>query len=142
MTVDKIYSPLRGAPVERPLFTVSVSAGFPSPADDHVDRKLDLNEYLIQHPAATFFVRVSGDSMVGAGIHDGDLLVVDRAVEARDSSIVVAVLNGEFTVKRLKKQKSSISLIPENPNYKPIQITPDMTFEIWGTVTSVVQKLG
>lgn len=142
MTIEKIYSRTPGTAIEHPLFTVSVSAGFPSPADDHVDRKLDLNDYLIQHPSATFFVRVSGDSMTGAGIHNGDLLVVDRAVEAKDGSIVVAVLNGEFTVKRLKRQKDAVLLLPENSNYKPIAVSSDMGFEVWGVVTGLVRKWG
>jgi len=88
-----------------PLFAAGVPAGFPSPADDYIDRHLDLHEHLIEHPAATFYVRASGDSMVGAGIHDGDLLIVDRAVEPRDGHIVIAVVHGELTVKRLRRRR-------------------------------------
>src|SRR5476651_1795909 len=87
-----------------PLYLSRIKAGFPSPAEDHVDKKLDLNEHLIKHPASTFFVKVKGDSMVGAGINSGDMLIVDRSIKARDKKIVVAMLNGDFTVKRLHEK--------------------------------------
>jgi DNA polymerase V len=125
-----------------PSFIVAVSAGFPSPADDHIDKNLDLNEHLIKHPAATFYVRVSGDSMINAGIHDGDLLIVDKSLKAKDGSIVVAILNGEFTVKRLKISKYGISLVAENKNYPEIHIKEGMDFEVWGVVTNVIHKVG
>lgn len=117
-----------------PLFTSRVSAGFPSPADDYIDSNLDLNEFLIKRPAATFFVRVSGDSMIGAGIHTGDILIVDRSETAVNRSVVIAVLNGELTVKRLMKEGPSVFLAAENPNYKPIEVKAEMDFEIWGVV--------
>lgn len=124
------------------LVTLSpVSAGFPSPADDFVENILDLNEYLIKHPAATFFVRVSGDSMENAGIFSGDLLVVDRSLEAKNDSVVIAYLNNEFTVKRVRKDKDVWYLIPENPNYKSIRITEDMNFIVWGVVTNAIHKV-
>lgn len=141
MTVEKFYIPQQGDVLQRPYFSVSVSAGFPSPADDHMDRNLDLNALLIKHPSATFFVRVSGDSMVGAGIHDGDILVVDKALTAKDGSVVVAIINGEFTVKRIKKKDGNMYLWPENVNYKPILVTDAMDFEVWGVVRSVVHSL-
>jgi DNA polymerase V len=126
--------------IERPLFSCGVSAGFPSPADDYIDRKLDLNELLIQNPAATFFVRVAGDSMTGASINHGDILIVDRSLEATNGKIVIAVINGELTIKRLLQNKSSCKLVAENPNYEAIEITPEMAFEVWGVVTSVIHQ--
>jgi len=126
--------------LEVPLFTAGVSAGFPSPADDFVDRSLDLNEYLIKHPAATFFVRVEGNSMIGSGIHPGDILIVDKSLEPHDGSIVIAVVNGEFTVKRLKRERGRCCLMPENPAYAPIEISGDMQLEVWGVVTYVIHK--
>jgi len=123
-----------------PLYLSPISAGFPSPAEDYIDRKLDLNEHLIKHPAATFFVRVAGDSMRDAGVIDGDILIVDRAVEPCTGSIVIAAVNGELTVKRLKKKRSRLWLMPENPDYSPTEITPEMQFEIWGVVTYIIHK--
>lgn len=126
-----------------PLFTETIAAGFPSPADDYVEMKLDLNELCIQHPVSTFFVRVRGQSMTGAGIQPGDLLVVDRAVEAQDNSIVVAVVDGEFTLKRLHKVPGNqYMLLPDNPDFKPIKIIEGMQFEIWGVVISVIHFFG
>lgn len=121
------------------LFTSNISAGFPSPADDFVEKKLDLNEYLIKHPAATFFVRVRGSSMQGAGIADGDLLVVDRSLKPANDSIVVAFLEGEFTVKRVKIKGKCLCLIPENKRYAPIEVTEDSDFLVWGVVVSVIK---
>ncbi len=122
-------------------FDTPIHAGFPSPADDFLEKKLDLNEYLVKNPAATFFIRVRGHSMIGAGILDGDMLVVDRSLEARNDSIIVAVIDGEFTVKRLKKEGKNISLVAENRHYKPIKIKEEMEFEVWGVVTGVIQDL-
>jgi DNA polymerase V len=127
--------------IELPLYLAAVQAGFPSPADDFIDKTLDLNEYLIRHPAATFFVRVAGESMTGAGMHPGDVLVVDRAVEPADNKIVVAVVDGELTVKRIREDRGRLFLAPENPEYPPIEITEETGFEIWGVVTSVIHKL-
>ncbi len=124
-----------------PLFLAAIPAGFPSPADDYIDRKLDLNELLIRHPAATFFVRVAGDSMVGAGIHSGDILVVDRALPAEHNRVVIAAVNGELTVKRLSKQNGKLYLLPENDGFEPIEVTNEMQFEIWGVVAHVVHSL-
>lgn len=118
-----------------------VAAGFPSPADDFLEDKLDLNEKLIKHPAATFFVRVAGNSMIKAGIHSGDLLIVDRSLEPRSGSIVVAVLNGDFTVKRISKKGDKLFLMPENPRYQPIEITDDSNFQVWGVVTNVIRNV-
>ena len=121
-------------------FTSRVAAGFPSPADDHLESPLDLNAHLVVHPAATFVVKVQGDSMSGAGIRDGDLLVVDRAREARSGAIVVAVVNGELTVKRLVIERKRARLVPENPAFKPIEIKDGLELVIWGVVAHVIRS--
>lgn len=121
-----------------PFFTPSVSAGFPSPAQDHHEENLDIKNLLVKHPAATFFVRAAGDSMIGAGIHSGDILVVDRSLRPSRGRIVIAVLNGELTVKKLAGEKSRPQLQPENPNYLPIDVTEETDLRIWGVVTSVI----
>ncbi len=123
-----------------PLYLEKISAGFPSPGEDYVDKKLDLNEHLIKHPAATFFVRVEGDSMINAGIHDADLLIVDRSIEPLDRKIVIAVINGEMTVKRIRKQNDKLYLMPENNNFKYLEITSDSEFQVWGVVTYVIHE--
>jgi DNA polymerase V len=121
-------------------FQQPVSAGFPSPAEDHIDGKLDLNQHLIKNPAATFFVRVSGDSMTGAGIHNGDLLIVDRSIEPTPGRVVIAVLNGEHTVKRLHREGDRLLLLAENANYPPIEVTELEELHIWGVVTCVLHQ--
>ncbi len=139
-SIAAVYGLEKKSRVERPLFLSGVSAGFPSPAEDYIDRKLDLNELLIKHPAATFFVRVAGDSMTGAGIHHDDILIVDRSLEAASGRIVIAVYNGELTVKRLVRNKDTIRLVAENPNYPPLVVTEESGCEIWGVVTSVIHQ--
>ena len=125
-----------------PLAEECIPAGFPSPAEGLVERRLDLNETLVRNPIATFFVRVAGESMVGVGICRGDLLVVDRSVEARDKHIVVARLDGEYTVKRLRLWRDGVYLVAENPDYPTIDVTgAHAEFEVWGVVTSVVRSL-
>ncbi|MDD2769012.1 MAG: translesion error-prone DNA polymerase V autoproteolytic subunit [Methylococcus sp.] len=123
-----------------PLFGARIAAGFPSPADDHLEDSLDLNVHLVQHPAATFFVRVQGDSMTGAGIYHGDLLVVDRARQAKSGEIVIAVINGELTVKRLKIEGERVWLLPENPHYPALEIRDGMELVIWGVVAHAVRS--
>ena len=122
-----------------PLFLSPVRAGFPSPADDFIDLPLDLNEHLIQHPAATFCVRAQGDSMINAGIFPGSILIVDRSLEAHQNSIIVAVLDGDFTVKRYRKLADRIILVAENPKYRPIEIRPEQDFEVWGVVVHAIR---
>ncbi|HDP79970.1 MAG TPA: translesion error-prone DNA polymerase V autoproteolytic subunit [Spirochaetes bacterium] len=130
-----------GAVVAPPLLVSSVRAGFPSPADDYIDRALDLNELVVRHPAATFYVRASGDSMTGAGIHSGDILVVDRSLEPVHNSVVIAALDGELTVKRLVREGRRIILAPENPAYDAIEVPPGSGFEVWGVVTYVLHRV-
>jgi DNA polymerase V len=117
------------------------ATGFPSPADDYAERKLDLNEHLVRNHQATFFMRVSGNSMIGAGIHDGDLLIVDRSLTTSHRKIVVAVVQGELLVKRLLYSNDKIFLAAENPNYAPIEVTQELGFEIWGVVTNVIHEV-
>ena len=136
-----IYMPDLSTKYRPSLFEGKVSAGFPSPAADYEEDKLDLNRYLIKNPAATFFVRVTGDSMTGAGIYSGDLLVVDRSLEPRDKSVVIAVIDGELTVKRIRIGNKKITLEPENENYSVQQITEDTDFQVWGVVTNVIHAL-
>ena len=126
---------------ELPLYASKVQAGFPSPADDYLEGKLDLNSHLVKHPAATFFVRVAGDSMTGAGIHEDDILVVDRSLTPAHDKIVIAVVDGDLTVKRLYKKGNTVRLLPENPDYPPIEVTENTDFTIWGVVTSVIHNL-
>ena len=141
MRVTHIYESTHRTKLKLPLYTTSISAGFPSPADDFIDTKLDLNEHLIRHPSATFFVRASGDSMIDAGIHSGDILIVDRSLEAVNNVIVIAALEGELTVKRFKKKADRVFLLPENTEYKVIDVTHNETFSIWGVVTYVIHKV-
>ena len=123
------------------LYAHPIPAGFPSPADDFLEKRLDLNDYLVKNKAATFLVRVEGTSMENAGIFDGDVLVVDRSIEASDGKIILGVLNGEFTVKRISMQKGRLFLVPENQQFKPIEVTEEMDFKIWGVVTFALHKL-
>ena len=137
-SINAIFEVEQKTKVVCPLFTSGVSAGFPSPAEDHIDRKLDLNELLIQHPVATFFVRVAGESMKDAVINHGDILVVDRSLEAVSGKIVIAIVNGELTVKRFIQNNASCQLVAANHDYPPVEITEDTDFSVWGVVTSVI----
>jgi DNA polymerase V len=123
------------------LFTSKVECGFPSPAEDHMDLSLNLNEYLIKHPAATFFVRAAGQSMRDAGILAGDLLVVDRSLTPKDNSIVIAIVDNELTVKRLKIIQQKAFLYPANKNYKPIAVSETVGLELWGVVTYAIHDV-
>jgi DNA polymerase V len=139
--VAALYTaPRTPPPGARPLVLSLVAAGFPSPADDHLDRDLNVHELLVRHPAATFFVRLAGDSMTGAGLYDGDILVVDRSLEPKHTDIVIAVLNGELTVKRLFKQGLLVQLRPANDRYPIITVTPDQELLIWGVVTGSIRQ--
>lgn len=124
-----------------PVFTSRVQAGDPSPADDHADLHLNLNDHLVRNPDSTFCVRVAGESMRDAGIFDGDLLVVDRALPATNGKVVVAVVDGALTVKRLESKSGKLRLLPENSDFTPIEIGEDTAFSIWGVVTSVIHQV-
>jgi DNA polymerase V len=140
--VEIIYKPDRSTKRRQPLFMATVPAGFPSPAADYEEGKLDLNKHLIRNPAATFFVRVTGDSMLKAGIHSGDLLVVDRSIEPKDKKVVIAVVNGELTVKRIRIRKNRrLTLEAENDAYQNQEINDQIEFEVWGVVTNVIHEL-
>lgn len=124
-----------------PLAGESVPAGFPSPAEEYLEQPLDLNEYVAPRPEATFYVRVSGDSMIGAGIFHDDILVVDKSQRPAPGNVVIAFVDGEFTVKRLVRDGDMLALAPENPDFSPIALTPETDFEIWGVVRHVVHKV-
>lgn len=139
------YAP--GNPLYLPFLLSLAECGFPSPADDYVDRVLNLDELVVKNPDATYFVRARGDSMIGAGIHDGDVLVVDRSREVEHRDIVVAVVSGELTVKRFHVKAwwggrvARVHLLAENPDYPPIEVTPEMELTVWGVVTYVFRPV-
>lgn len=124
-----------------PMYRSQVAAGFPSPADDYLEDTLDLNELLINHPAATFMVRAAGESMLGAGIHPGDIMIVDRAIEVSDGKIIIAVVDGELTVKRFRRLKGRVFLQAENPKFPNIKIDAAQNFSVWGVVVNVIHKV-
>src|SRR5262245_51633992 len=142
MHVDVVAVPQPSTSYACLLFLVPVAAGYPSPADDYLDGALDLNKHLIKHPTATFFVRVAGESMREAGIHSGDVLIVDRALTPSDGSVVIAVVNGELTVKRLSKRQGKGMLVPDTHQYPPLAITETIGFDVWGVVTYVIHRVG
>ena len=117
-----------------------ISAGFPSPADDFKETRIRLDRELVKNKEATFYARVSGDSMIGAGLDDGDLLVIDRSKNPENGKIAICLVDGEFTVKRIKKEKNRLYLMPENSNFSPIKITEEMDFQVWGVVTYIIHK--
>ena len=126
--------------LDLPLAGTAIAAGFPSPAEEYVEITIDLNKELIKHPAATFYARVKGDSMVDAGIQDGDLLVIDKALEPKEVAIAVCYLDGEFTVKRLAVREEGVYLMPANAEFNPIRINEDNDFLVWGIVAYVIHK--
>jgi DNA polymerase V len=129
------------APVWREMCEWKVPAGFPSPAADHTRKRIDLNEHLVRNKEATFIFRVKGDSMIDIGIYDGDALVIDRSIEAKHGNIVLAVLNNEFTVKRLHRRGGVVKLVPENKIYPVLVVRPEEEFSVWGVVTYNLHKL-
>ena len=135
------FTPKRGNSVGQWLAEEGVSAGFPSPADDFKEIRISLDRELVKNKEATFYARVSGDSMVGAGLENGDLLIIDRSLNPENGKIVVCLINGEFTVKRIKKVKEKIYLIPENKKYKTIEIKEENQLIVWGIVEYVIKKL-
>ena len=118
-----------------------IHAGFPSPATDYMTQAIDLNKELVRHPAATFYGRVVGDSMIDAGVEEGDILVIDKALEARDGDMAVCFVDGEFTLKRLKFHDGGLSLVPANPKYPVIEVTEGVDFMMWGVVTYIIKKI-
>lgn len=118
-----------------------INAGFPSPAEDFLDLSIDLNKEFIKHPDATFFGKVSGDSMIDAGLDNGGLLIIDKSLEPKNNSIAVCFLDGEFTVKRVLREEDKLWLVAENKNYQPIPVYPENDFIIWGVVTTVIKKI-
>lgn len=139
-TPISIFRPSEKEQHKLSLFSTNVQAGFPSQADDHIERTLDLNELIIKHPAATFFVRVEGRSMENAGIFPGDILVVDRSLTPLSENIVIAIIDSEFTVKKILFKEGQIYLLPQNPSYSPIKIEEGMDFQVFGVVTYVIHK--
>ena len=135
-----MFQPQTDASMEIPLAESGVHAGFPSPADDFLEGSLDLNSLVVRHPEATFYARVEGDSMKDEGITEGDLLVVDKAVEPYDGCLAVAFIDGEFTLKRVRMYPDKICLVPANPRYPVIKIDPDGEFAVWGVVSYIVKK--
>ncbi len=133
--------PLANIPLQLQGYAYAVAAGFPSPAADHAQKRIDLNEHLIRNKEATFLFRVKGDSMTGIGIYEGDTLLVDRSIEPKHNAIVLAVLNNEFTVKRLHRRGGVIKLISENPLYPALQIKSGEELSVWGVVTFNLHKL-
>jgi DNA polymerase V len=140
MTIIGTAQTIPSSRVLIPLYSDSVHAGFPSPAEDFVENVLDLNELIIDHPLATFFVRAKGDSMYQAGIRDNDILVVDRSISAKHKDIIIAVVQGDFTCKYLVKTDKGTLLYPANPKYKPIPVDEASECVIWGVVTFVLSK--
>ena len=138
---EAMHPAMDAAKLRLPLFASSVPAGFPSPAEDDAQGKLDLNEFMVEHEAATFYVRVKGHSMTGAGILDGDIIAVDRALEPRHGDIVLAVIDNELTVKELHLENGWVRLLPHNPDFPPIDFKTGQELTIWGVVKGVVRKL-
>ena len=136
-----IYMPEQSELISRPIVSENIPAGFPSPAEDFKEVRISLDKELIKNEAATFYARVRGNSMVDAHIEDGDLLVIDRSIEARNNKIAICMIDGEFTVKRLKVDSDCIYLLAENKNYKPIKVTEENELIVWGIVTYVIKKV-
>ena len=136
--VVSVYRAARSTRIARPLLLSRIPAGFPSPAEEYIEGRLDLNQLLIKHPISTFYLRVTGDSMIGAGIYPNDLLIVDRAYETSDGHVVVARIGSELCVKTLRISDTKVWLESENENYLPLEITEEMDFEVWGRVTASI----
>ena len=124
-----------------PMAQDGIHAGFPSPATDYMTQAIDLNKELVKHPAATFYGRVVGDSMIDAGVDEGDILVIDRSLTAKDGDMAVCFVDGEFTLKYLRMKDNELTLVPANPNYPQIQITEGVEFRMWGVVTYIIKKV-
>ena len=136
----EFFSPLIETLLDIPFIEGGVKAGFPSPAEDFTELSIDLNNALIKNPSSTFYVKVNGDSMKDVGINDGDLLIVDRSLEPQDGKIAVCYIDGEFTLKRIKVEKNYCWLMPANDDYKPIKVTDDNDFVVWGVVIHSIKS--
>ncbi|WP_396209503.1 LexA family protein [Flavobacterium sp.] len=137
----KCYFPDENATQKHPFFSGGIKAGFPSPAGDFEENKISLDKTLVKNTEATFYAKAVGNSMTGVGIDDGDILVIDRSLEPVHDKIAICLIDGEFTVKRIKKEGEALFLMPENSNYKPIEIKLDTEFTVWGIVTYVIKKV-
>jgi len=126
---------------ELPFVSGGIKAGFPSPAGDFDESKISLDNVLVKNREATFYAKASGNSMIGAGIDDGDIMVIDRSIEPQNNKIAICLIDGEFTVKRIKIEKDAVYLMPENKNYQPIKVTDENELVIWGIVTYVIKTL-
>jgi DNA polymerase V len=139
-TIFEFYSPDYSTDIDLPFVDTGISAGFPSPADDFIELSIDLNKTLIKNKDTTFFAKVKGHSMKNAGIYDGDLLVIDKSLEPQNNKIAICQIDGEFTVKRIKIEENIVWLIAENEDYKPIKVTPENEFMIWGIVIHSIKS--
>ena len=139
-SVLEFYSANTNSSMELPLVDGGIAAGFPSPAQDYIDLRIDLNKELIDNPSSTFYARVKGTSMIDAGISDGDILVIDKSLEPHDGDTAVCFIDGEFTLKFIKIEPDAVFLVPENPKFSPIKVTEDNNFCIWGIVTYSIKK--
>lgn len=137
----EIFSADTTTELDLPLVDDGISAGFPSQADDFINTSIDLNKEFIKNKDATFYGRVKGDSMIDAGLNNGDLLVIDKSLEPKNGKIAVCFIDGDFTVKRIKIEKDVIWLVAENKNYSPIKVTKDNDFQIWGIVTTIIKSV-
>ncbi|HCX59865.1 MAG: translesion error-prone DNA polymerase V autoproteolytic subunit [Candidatus Cloacimonadales bacterium] len=140
-SIKAVYKYSEGKKISRPIVGAIVPAGFPSPAQDYIEGMLDISEHLIRHPSSTFFMYADGYSMIGAGIQPGDLLIVDRAIEAKSNKIIIAIVDNELTLKRLRIEDGQYWLVPENEEFEPIRIHEEMDFIVWGVVTFVIHQL-
>jgi len=137
----EFFSASTGVILELPLVVAGIHAGFPSPAEDFVDISIDLNKELVKNPSATFYARVKGNSMIDAGIHDGDLIIIDKSLEPADGKIAVCFIDGEFTIKRIKIDRDCCWLVPANDDFNPIRVTEENEFLVWGIVVHVIRSL-
>lgn len=137
----EFFSATTGTALDLPLIDAGIHAGFPSPAEDFVDTSIDLNRELIKNPSATFYARVKGNSMIDAGIHDGDLIIIDKSLEPADGKIAVCFIDGEFTIKRIKIDRDCCWLVPANDDFNPIRVTEENEFLVWGIVVHVIKSL-
>lgn len=135
----EFYVPDTSTELNLPFIDAGLRAGFPSPADDFIELSIDLNKEYVKHKDTTFYARVKGDSMKNAGIFDGDLLIIDKSLEPQNNKIAICQIDGEFTVKRIKIEGNIVWLVAENENYKPIKVTPENEFMIWGIVTASIK---